>query len=130
MEKLLKFTTSALSSVQADIRVNLERPHPLQFKRLFLGLHLDFSTHQLLLYMGVLTLFIELFAPKRTWGGTIDYQKSLFKTGNLELFYCWTNHIPHDYVFNIGMTFYSNYIIIFFWKLQLWIPIKIMENEK
>jgi len=128
MEEKL-FTTSPLSSTPAKIRVCLDRNHPLKFKRLFLGLHFDFSTHQFLLYMGLITLFIELFSSAREWGATIDKRNSVWKKGDLELLKHYTNHIPHDYFFNIGITIYTNYIILFLWKLQLWIPIKEKVKE-
>ena len=119
--KLPILTTSELSSVPADIRVCLTRTHPLKFKRLFLGLHIDFSTHQLLLYMGFITLFVEIYGINRN-GAVKDRRKSIWKLNELELLYHDSNYSKH--FFNIGMTIYTNYIILFLWQLQLWIPIR------
>jgi len=119
-----RFTTSDLRSVPADIRVNLSRQHPLKFKRLFLGFHVDFSTHQLLLYMGIITLFIEIYAPYKE-DAVIDRQKSLGKFGKLELFYHDSNYSKH--FFNIGITIEQNTVVLFLWQLRLWIPTKVRE---
>jgi len=121
-----KFTTSDLTSVPGDIRVNLSRKHPLKFKRLFLGLHVDFSTHQLLLYMGIITLFIEIYGPYREHA-VIDRQKLIWKLGKLELFYHDSNYSKH--FFNIGITIQQNSVILFLWQLRLWIPIKKIQTK-
>jgi len=118
--KLPTLTTSELGSVPGDIRINISRRHPLKFKRLFLGLHLDFSTHQMMLYMGVITLFIEIYGIDRSVG-VQDKQRSLWKLGELELFYHNSNLSKH--YFNIGITFYNNAVILFLWQLRLWISL-------
>lgn len=114
------FTTSDLRSVSGDIRINLSRRHPLKFKRLFLGLHVDFSTHQLLLYMGIITLFIEIYGPYKEHA-VIDRQKFLCKLGKIELVYHDSNYSKH--FFNIGITIEQNEITLFLWQLRLLIPI-------
>lgn len=116
----MKFTTSDLRSVSGDIRINLTRTHPLKFKRIFLGLHVDFSTHQLMIYMGLITLFIEIYGPYKE-DAVIDKQRSLWKLGELELFFHNSNYSKH--FFNIGMTIYPNAVILFFWQLRFWIPL-------
>ncbi len=121
-----RFTTSDLRSVPADIRINLSRKHPLKFKRLFLGLHVDFSTHQLLLYMGIITLFIELYSPYKEHA-VIDRQKPLGKLGRLELFYHDSNYSKH--FFNIGITIEQNQITLFLWQLRLMIPRKTSRGK-
>ena len=119
--KLPIFTTSNLRTVHGDIRINLTRTHPLKFKRLFLGLHVDFSTHQLIIYMGIITLFIEIYGIDKK-DGVIDRQKSIWKSrGELELFYHDSNYSKH--FFNMGITIYTNAIILFLWQLRLWIPL-------
>ena len=77
----MRFTTSEMADVEADIRVNISRPHPLKFKRLFLGLHIDFSMHQLLLYAGLATLFVEIYGPKRD-DATVEKTYSIFEDYN------------------------------------------------
>jgi hypothetical protein len=111
-----KFTTSDLGDVPGDIRINLSRRHPLKFRRLFLGLHVDFSTHQLLLYMGIMTLFIEIYGPYRE-NAVIDRLKPLLKFKRLTLEYHDSNYSKH--FFNIGITFEQNEITLFLWQLRL-----------
>lgn len=123
--KLPIFTTSDLRSVHGDIRINLSRKHPLKFKRIFLGLHVDFSTHQLLLYMGIITLFIEIYGPHKE-NAVIDRHKPLGKLGRLELFYHDSNYSKH--FFNIGITIEQNSIVLFLWQLRLWISPKRSDN--
>jgi len=113
-------TTSELGSVPGDIRINISRKHPLKLKRIFLGLHIDFSTHQLLWYMGILTLFIEIYGIDRKQA-VIDKKRTLYKVKNIELLFHNSNYSKH--FFNIGITFENNTIILFFWQLQLWIPL-------
>jgi len=118
--KFPTLTTSDLGSVPGDIRINISRKHPLKFKRLFLGLHLDFSTHQMLLYMGIVTLFIELYGVDRKVA-VIDKEKSLLRFKEFEIFYHDSNYSKH--FFNIGITFYTNAVILFFWQLRFWVPL-------
>jgi len=120
----MRFTTSEMADVPADVRINLSRPHPLKFKRLFLGLHLDFSMHQMMLYAGLATLFIEIYPPIREEEATIDGKKLLWKTKYFDLGYHYTNHKPHDYFFNMGATFYTDCVVLFLWKLQFVILFK------
>ena len=114
----MKITTSDLRSVPADIRINLSRKHPLRFRRLFLGLHLDFSTHQILAYFGLFTLFMEIYGPYKK-DAVIDMERVLCKFKNLKL--CFHNSNYSKHFFNIGVTFESNHLTLFFWQLRFYI---------
>ena len=127
----MKFTTSNLSSVKADIRIcpmpDLE--NPFKFKRVFLGLHLDFSAHQTMLYLGIFHLFIEIYDPRPN-EATVDYERVLWRRGRTVLVWHTTNHKPHDYFFNIGTTISSDGITFFFWKLRLHVAVNKRDNRQ
>lgn len=123
-------TTSSNSNVKAKIRFcpEIDLVNPFKLKRWFFGLHLDFSTHQMILYLGVFHLFIEILEVDRSiWGyATIDNFRVIKKHNSWTFGKHCTNHIPDDF-FNIGITAdlghfgggYSRDIIFFFGKYQL-----------
>lgn len=125
----MKITTSKHDSIQADIRIcpEIDLENPFKLKRVFLGLHLDFSMRQIIVYLSVLYLFMEFFPPDRSaWGhGTIDHADKIWSHGRFTLQKHGTNHIP-DHFFNIGITFelgkfggdYPRDITMFLWKWQ------------
>lgn len=136
----MKVTTSKRDSVEADIRFcpSIDFENPIKFKRIFLGLHLDFSMRQVILYLCPFYLFMEFFPPDRSsWGyATIDHADKIWSYGRFTLQKHGTNHIP-DHFFNIGITFelgkfgggYQRDITIFFWKWQFVILVDKMENK-
>ena len=71
--------------------------------------------------MGILTIFIEIYGIDKK-DGVIDRQKSIWRVGELELFYHDSNYSKH--FFNIGITIYTNAVILFLWQLRLWVPTK------
>jgi len=102
-----KFTTSARASVPADIRVHLEFHNPFKQNeiRLFVGLHLDFSGRQALLYFGFVTLLIEV-CRKHDPRPSIDKETLLHVIGKLNILRHDNNR--HNNFFNIGCTIHRN----------------------
>lgn len=128
----MKITTSKSGHIKADIIIHGEIYNIFKEKTCFLGIHLDFSTHQMCLYLGFLYIFIELFGVDRSsWGyATIDSVKDIFKWKGIRLNWHYTNHIPHDYFFNLGVTFTENHTVLFLWKLQLVIERRRNESKE
>ena len=118
--KMPRFTTSELGSVPGDIRICMNHSHPLKTKRMFLGIHLDFSTHQMILYTGIASLFVEIYGKSRK-EGVIDKETLLCNLKGFMVFFHNSNHSKH--FFNLGITIYPDHIILFFWQFRLYVPL-------
>ena len=117
----MKFSTSDKADIPADVRLNIHFNNPTKEKRLFLGIHLDFSTHQILLYLGLLTIFVEIKGIQRD-DAVHDKEKLLWRCKFVDLVFHNSNYSKH--FFNLGILIQHRHITLFFWqlRLKLWNP--------